>query len=134
LYGAACRRLAARLGVRGVRFAGRVSDAYKQALLGSASAYLCLSEHEGYCVPLVEAMRSSVPILARPFAAVPETVADAGLIAPSGDHAELAELLHLLVGDRALRSALARAAERRSAELAPEAAAARMVGLVAEGR
>jgi glycosyltransferase involved in cell wall biosynthesis len=132
LYAAACRRLATRLGVRGVQFTGRVTDDEKTTLLGSASAYLCLSEHEGFCVPLVEAMRSAVPILARPFAAVPETIGDAGLVAPTADHAELAELLDRLVTDQALRAGLAGRAERRSRELAPDVATARLVRLLSE--
>ena len=83
-------------------FVGAIDDAAKQELLARASAYLVCSEHEGFCVPLVEAMRHDLPIVARAFGAVPETLGGAGIAAPpEAGPAELAELLHLAVTDPA---------------------------------
>ena len=126
-YGKACRRLAETLGIRDP-FVGAIDDAAKQELLARASAYLVCSEHEGFCVPLVEAMRHDLPIVARAFGAVPETLGGAGIAAPpEAGPAELAELLHLAVTDpspsrrdgrrprRAARRARARAGRRASA-------------------
>ena len=57
-----------------VGFAGIVEE-YRRADL-----FLCLSEHEGFCVPLVEAMHFGVPIVAYDAAAVGDTLADAGIL------------------------------------------------------
>jgi L-malate glycosyltransferase len=112
LYHRACRKLADELEVRNVRFTGIVSQADKNALYARASAYLCLSEHEGFGVPLVEAMRWGIPILARARAAVPETLGSGGIVVDTRSRAELAELLDLVVSDEPLRAEI-RAGQRR---------------------
>ena len=78
-YGRALRRLVAELGAGGVRFAGRVGDAERDRLYTTADAYLCMSVHEGFCVPLVEAMALGLPVVARAAGAIPETLAGVGL-------------------------------------------------------
>ena len=65
-----------------VNFAGSVSGAELEAYLQSADVFVCASDHEGFCVPLAEAMGHGVPIVAYGVTAVPETVADAGLVLP----------------------------------------------------
>jgi len=114
-YERACRRLATRLGVRNVVFAGRVTDSEKDRFLAEASAYISMSEHEGFSIPIVEAMRRGVPVLARAAGAVPETLGEGGIAVEATDHAELAELLDLLVSDAGVRAAVL-AAQRREVE------------------
>jgi glycosyltransferase involved in cell wall biosynthesis len=63
-----------------VRFHGEVATEALAARYGEASAFLCASEHEGFCVPLVEAMAFGVPVVALATTAVPETVGEAGLV------------------------------------------------------
>ncbi len=63
-----------------VDFVGAVDDATLTAHLSSASVFLCLSEHEGFCVPVLEAMEAGVPVIAYGAAALPETVGDAGIV------------------------------------------------------
>ncbi len=112
-YGRACRTLAERLGVAAaVDFAGVVPEAEKHALLARADCYLACTEHEGFCVPLVEAMRAGVPIVARAEAAVPETVGRGGVVVATRDHAVLAELVHAVAGDPVARAAARREAAR----------------------
>jgi glycosyltransferase involved in cell wall biosynthesis len=112
-YGRACRALADRLGVAdAVDLAGVVSEAEKHALLAGADCYLACTEHEGFCVPLVEAMRAGVPIVARAEAAVPETVGRGGVVVATRDHAVLAELVHAVAGDPVARAAARREAAR----------------------
>ena len=60
-------------------FTGPVPDAELAAYYRMASAYVSLSEHEGFCVPLVEAMAADLPVLAYGAAAVPETLGGAGI-------------------------------------------------------
>jgi len=79
----------------------------------AAHAFLCLSAHEGFCIPLLEAFHFGVPVVARPAGAVPETVGDAGLLVEDSDPAVIAELLHLAVSDAELRGALARRGRAR---------------------
>ena len=53
----------------------------------AATAFLCLSEHEGFCIPLLEAFHFGVPIIARAAGAVGEVVGDAGVLIDDGDGA-----------------------------------------------
>ena len=62
-----------------VRLPGEVSDAALAAYFAAADVYLSLSEHEGFGVPLVEAMVAGVPVVTRGAGAVRDTVADAAL-------------------------------------------------------
>ena len=129
-YGKACRRLAAALEIRDP-FVGAVDEEAKNELLARASAYLVCSEHEGFCVPLVEAMRHDLPIVARAFGAVPETLGGAGIAAPpEAGPAELAELLHLAVTDPDVGAAMAAGRAERLAALAPERVGARLLELL----
>jgi glycosyltransferase involved in cell wall biosynthesis len=105
-YEQACRRLVDRLKVKGVRFAGEVTEREKHALYRRAAAYLCLSEHEGFGVPLVEAMRWGVPVLGRAKGAVAETLGTGGSVVDTRSRTELAELLDRIVSDVDLRSTL----------------------------
>lgn len=72
----------------------------------SAHVFLSMSEHEGFCIPLVEAMVHDVPVLAHAAAAVPETLDGAGVLFRGKDHAAVAEMMGRLVRDQALRGAV----------------------------
>jgi glycosyltransferase involved in cell wall biosynthesis len=108
------------LGLTGaVRLAGEVSDAALAAYYEAADVFLSLSVHEGFGVPLVEAMTAGRPIVARGAGAgaVTETVGDAALVLESGDPAYVAAALHRACTDDALRRTLAENGRRRAAEL-----------------
>jgi len=89
-----------------VVFSGHVDDDELPGYYGVADALLCLSEHEGYCVPLVEAMSLGVPVIAYAAGAVPETLRGGGLLLREKRPEEVAELLHLVVHDPRLRAAV----------------------------
>jgi len=126
-YRRAVERLATEVGARGVRLTGRVSDAERDRIYARAGAYLCMSEHEGFCAPLVESMSRGVPVVARAAAAVPETLGGAGILVDEPDLLPLAaEALHEAVTSPATRAGLATAAARRLAELRPSAVAPRL--------
>ncbi len=99
------------LGLRDVVFLGTVPQGTLQASYAAADLFLCLSEHEGFCIPLLEAMAHDVPVLAYAAAAVPETMEDAGVLVTRKDYPELAGLMKRLCQDRALRGAV-RAGQR----------------------
>ena len=86
----------------------------------SASVFLCMSEHEGFCVPIAEAFALRIPVVARGVAAIPETVGDAGVLLAGDDDALVAaEALALVAGDPALAADLAARGLARAAEFAP---------------
>jgi len=109
----ALRQLAAQVAPSAVTIESGVSAERLAALYRSAHAFLCLSEHEGFCIPLLEAFHFGVPVIARSVAGVPEVVGDAALLLDDSDVAVVAELLHLAVTDRELREELRRRAQAR---------------------
>ena len=84
-------------------FTGPVPDEDLAAFYRWADAYVSLSEHEGFCVPLIEAMAADVPVLAYAAGAVPETLGGAGFAFRPKDLEVAAEMLGMLVYDRPLR-------------------------------
>lgn len=105
-YALGVRSLARELGPPGVHFSGHVTTAALMAYYRSAGVYLCLSEHEGFCVPLVEAMHFGLPIVARAAAGVPGTLGDGGVLLQRPDPVATGELLARILGDDGLRRAL----------------------------
>lgn len=76
-----------------VSILGSVSDEDLAAEYAHADVFLCLSEHEGYCVPIIEALEANVPIVALPRGAVAETVGKAGLLLDSATPSLVAEAI-----------------------------------------
>jgi glycosyltransferase involved in cell wall biosynthesis len=96
-----------------IDWAGSVTHEELIAYYDSCDVFLCLSNHEGFCVPLLESMYHRLPIVGWQSTAVPETVAQAGLILPDKDPARVAAAIHRVVDDAGLRAALATAAGER---------------------
>jgi L-malate glycosyltransferase len=94
-------------------FPGAVPDAELAAYYRNAHAYVSLSEHEGFCAPLVEAMAMDVPVLAYAAAAVPETLGGAGVSFSPKDLEQAAEWLGALIYDEPLREAVIAGQRRR---------------------
>lgn len=84
-------------------FTGPVPDEELAVYYRHAAAYVSMSEHEGFCVPLVEAMATDVPILAFAAAAVPDTLGNAGVQFAPKDLEYTAELLGTLAFDDDVR-------------------------------
>jgi glycosyltransferase involved in cell wall biosynthesis len=97
-----------------VTIAGSIHDSQLGAFYRTAHLFWSMSEHEGFCVPLVEAMWFDIPIVAYRNSAVPETLGDAGLIFTSkSDLDQLAALSWLVIIDADLRQKLIQAQRRR---------------------
>jgi glycosyltransferase involved in cell wall biosynthesis len=94
-------------------FTGPVPDEDLAAYYRTASVYLSLSEHEGFCVPLVEAMAADVPVLAYASSAVPDTLDGAGVVFEPKDLEFAAELLGELAYNEALRTRVIAGQRRR---------------------
>lgn len=106
--------LAEQLGVAdAVTFTGSVSLAELVAYYRVASCFVSLSEHEGFAVPLLEAMRFERPIVAVDAGAVGETLGGAGVLLPKREVPEVAEAVALLLERDDLRERFAAASARR---------------------
>jgi glycosyltransferase involved in cell wall biosynthesis len=115
-----------------VRIAGEISDAALAAYFGAADAFVSLSLHEGFGVPLVEAMTAGVPIVTRDAGAVTETVGGAALVLESVEPSYVAVAVRRVCTDERLRRSLVEQGRRRAAELQGDGVAARLVDAVAE--
>jgi glycosyltransferase involved in cell wall biosynthesis len=109
--------LAQRLAPGGVLFAGAVSDAELAAHYRHADAFVCLSEHEGFNLPLVEAMRAELPVVAYDAGAVAETLGGTGVLLRTTEPRAVAEVVAHVVGDGALRAELTSRQRARAVEI-----------------
>ena len=106
-------------GARSVSFAGGLPQRDLNSAYAAADVLLSLSEHEGFCVPILEAFHFGLPVVARPAGGMPEVGGDA-VLWTDDDPAVVAELIRLAVGDSELRAELERRGRERLAEYSPE--------------
>jgi glycosyltransferase involved in cell wall biosynthesis len=102
-YLASLHQLVGRLGATHVHFVGHVSDEELVAFYETADLFLCASEHEGFCVPIVEAFYKQVPVLAYAATAIPSTMDGAGVLFEDRDPIHVASLIDAIVSDAALQ-------------------------------
>jgi glycosyltransferase involved in cell wall biosynthesis len=105
-YFAALTHLAAELHLTNVHFVGHVADAELIAFYEAADLFLCASEHEGFCVPIVEAFYKEVPVLAYAATAVPATVDGAGVLFDDKHPGHVAALMDAIRSDPDLQDAI----------------------------
>jgi glycosyltransferase involved in cell wall biosynthesis len=131
-YGRAIRQMVEEFQMLPERFwfTGPVPDEELAAYYRHAHAYVSLSEHEGFCAPLVEAMAMDVPILAYAAAAVPETLGGAGVSFRPKDLEVAAELLGALIYDEGLRRDVMAGQRRRRQDFTLDALAPRIDDLL----
>jgi glycosyltransferase involved in cell wall biosynthesis len=116
-----------------VHIIGQVGDARLAAMFRRAIAFITVSEHEGFCVPLLEALAFDVPVIARACAAIPETLGGAGLLLPEMLTAELvAEAIDRIVVDDYLRRELVERGRCRLAEITQVDASVEMLRAIGE--
>jgi glycosyltransferase involved in cell wall biosynthesis len=105
-YLASLNELTAELNLSNVHFTGHVSDEELVAFYEIADLFLCASEHEGFCVPLVEAFYKQVPVLAYAATAVPHTMDGAGVLFDDKDPRHVAALMDAILSDPTLQDAI----------------------------
>lgn len=97
------KKYAAALGLEDVIFTGHIKFSEILAYYRAADVFLCMSEHEGFCVPLVEAMFFDVPIIAYDTSAIADTLGGSGILLDNNDPVFAAEVIARLVSDGQLR-------------------------------
>ncbi len=124
-YRDAVRSFADSIGLSGaVDLAGSVTVGELVAYYRSADVFVCCSDHEGFCAPIIESMHRGVPVVAFASAAVPETVGRAGVLLPSKDPLVVASAVNRLLKDAALRAAAAVAGRAQAARYSLDSARA----------
>ena len=105
-YYQSLKNLIAGLSLTDVYMPGAVSDSDLNSYYTVADAFLCMSEHEGFCVPLVESMYFGIPIIANNTTAIPDTLGGSGILLNSKNYCEIAELIHVILRDEKVRRRL----------------------------
>ncbi|MHB1710921.1 MAG: glycosyltransferase family 4 protein [Acidimicrobiales bacterium] len=132
-YAEAVVGIAAELGMaRAVEHGENLTPAQLAARYAEADAFVCLSDHEGFCIPLLEAMYFDLPIVAFAAGAVPETLGPAGIVLDSKRPTVVAAAIHRVLGDAALVEHLAREGQRRLGAFGPAKTRARFIEVVGE--
>ena len=102
VYYAQLQSLVARLGVQDVHILGHISNEELTALYDVADLFLCASEHEGFCVPIMEAFYKQVPVVARAATAVPATMDGGGVLYDTTDPRRVAAIMHAVVSSESV--------------------------------
>ena len=123
-YGEALRGLAEDLGLGdSVVWAGSVSGSVLAGWYSAADVFVCLSDHEGFGVPLAEAMGAGLPVVAFDAGAVAGTLGGAGVLLRGKSPTAVAAAVQRVLEDDALRDRLVRTGRVRAAELHPDRSA-----------
>jgi L-malate glycosyltransferase len=96
-----------------VTFAGGVADTELKAFYEGSDLYVSMSEHEGFCVPLIEAMHFGLPLIAFDAGAVRETVGNGGCVVQRKSFGEIAELMEMILSSSELRGTLREEGRKR---------------------
>ena len=89
-----------------ITFTGKVTDPQVNAYYRAADVFICASAHEGFCMPIAQAMALDVPVLAYAATAIPETMGGAGVLLQDWQIDNVATSLDQIVSDAAFRERL----------------------------
>ncbi len=118
LYYKRLQRYINALEVPNVIFTGHVTFAQLIAYYQIADIFMCMSEHEGFCVPLVEAMYFGVPIIAYDSCAVPDTLGGSGILLHDKNPLEAALAADRIVTDTSLKREITAEQRKRQQDFA----------------
>jgi glycosyltransferase involved in cell wall biosynthesis len=103
-----------------VKITGKVSDQDLYSWYRVADVFLCMSEHEGFCIPLIEAMLFDVPVIAYNSSNIPYTLNGAGILVKEKNFDYIAELISNLSKDSDLKKAILKGQKRRVNDFLPQ--------------
>jgi glycosyltransferase involved in cell wall biosynthesis len=115
-----------------IRFLGKVPSEDLYGWYRAADVFLCMSEHEGFGVPLIEAMVFDVPVIAYKSSVIPQTLGGAGLLVSEKRCPEIAALIKVLAEDRAFSRAVIRKQRERVRDFHPLRIASRLMKVLQE--
>ena len=119
-YYHALQRLMRDLKSVGIRFVGHVSEEELRAYYRIADVFVCLSEHEGFCVPLFEAIHREIPVIAFSAAGIPYSTAGGVLLLKDKDPALVSETVACVLTDDDLRKRLLTRQRKLLEQVAPK--------------
>ena len=106
IYSDYLKKLIQDLNLKDVHLLGKISFNDLISYYKLADFFICMSEHEGFCVPILESMYFEVPIIAYKSTAIPFTLEDTGILVKEKNYCEIAEMVNVLIEDEELRSTL----------------------------
>lgn len=92
--------------------------------------FISMSEHEGFCIPLLEAMSFGIPVIAYASAGIPYTVGDAGILLHKKNYIEIAELINIIMNDKVLSDKLAKKQYQRLKNFDKESIRLKIIELI----
>lgn len=117
-YATALMNLKKSLELENIIFTDSVSQESLNAYYKITDAFISMSEHEGFCVPLIESMFFKIPIIAYAKAAVPWTLDSSGILFDTNNHLEIAELINHVIENKNLKDAMIKTQQERLKEFA----------------
>jgi glycosyltransferase involved in cell wall biosynthesis len=133
-YFAMLHGLIGRLGTPDVHFLGHVSNEELTAFYDIADLFLCASEHEGFCVPLIESFYKRVPVLAFAATAVPATMDGGGVLYSTKDPVDVARLMAAVLDDEVIEATIIASQDAALARLQRKDFAGTLLGFVDQVR
>lgn len=112
-YHAFLLTLAHEHGLKNTEMPGALPQPALNACYEAADLFLCMSEHEGFCIPLLEAMARGVPVMAYDAGAVAETLDGAGILFREKRYDLIAEMMGRLTADQPFRHAVLKGQQQR---------------------
>ena len=129
-YVASLHELLASLGTQNVHLVGHVSNEELTALYDVADLFLSASEHEGFCVPLLEAFYKQIPVVAFAATAVPDTMDGGGVLYEHKDPRHVASVINTIVSDSVMQEEIVQSQDAALARLRQRDFDALLLGFV----
>ncbi len=126
------RDYADKLKINNIDFLGHVTFKELLAYYYVSNLFLCMSEHEGFCVPLVEAMFFKKPILAYNSTAVAETIWPGGVLMDKKNPLEAAALINMILTDERLKNIIINNQKEKLFDYCPEKTANLFLSYISE--
>lgn len=126
-YGKEVKQYAEGLHCKNICFTGFIKDEELQAYYNEADIFLCMSEHEGFCIPLVEAMKNNIPIIAYSAGAIPDTLGNAGVLLKEKNPVLTAMWMNEITVNKKIREELINSGQKRMRDFDQELAKKNML-------